>query len=119
MQDYRMLKLIKDTYINDLEIVTISTDENYSVFCSFLERNKDYNWVFLYAEDEDIFIDNYNIKAPPTYFLLDPDGKVAIDPTKTPEQGFMSQFGQIMNWKKRVEDAEKINRGFNIYDNKY
>lgn len=107
LQDYRLLQTIKETYPDDLEIITISTDESFEVFSSFLERNTDYTWTFLYAEDEKHLIDNFNIKAIPSYYLLDPSGRLAVDPTMSPEQGFIHQFGQIMSWKKRAMESEK------------
>lgn len=107
MQDYLLLQTIKETFPEDLEIVTVSYDESYDVFKSFLYRNKDYTWTFLYAEDEKHLIDNFNIKAIPAYFLIDPSGRLAVDPTLSPDQGFINQFGQIMNWKKRALESEK------------
>lgn len=115
MQDYRLLKTIQDTYMDDLQIITVSNDENYGVFCSFLERNKDYNWTFVFNKNKDLLKKVYNIKAMPAYILLDPDGKVAVDPTLSPNQDFISQFGQIMKWKKRVEESEKTD-DFSIFD---
>ncbi|MBK8805233.1 MAG: redoxin domain-containing protein [Bacteroidales bacterium] len=107
-QDYLLLKSIKEYFPTEIEIITISTDQDYNVFKEYLQRNEQFDWLFLYDKEKNQLKHNFNIKAIPSYFLIDPQGRLAIQPTLSPEQGFIRQFAQILAWKKRVEDAEKL-----------
>lgn len=114
MQHYRLLKVISDTFAENLEIITVSNDADFSIFTDFLNKNKDYNWSFVYAENEKDIFKEFNIKALPSYFLFDRDGKLIMNPTSNPDEGFIYQFEQILNWNKQKEAIEKTHSKFDL-----
>ena len=78
-----------------LEIVTIAVDTYDELMHSFL-RNKDYNWKFLYYGHQPNILEEYDIRAFPTYFLIGPDGRLIQSPAPAPGENFESRLFEVM-----------------------
>ncbi len=108
LQDYRLItdlhtKLPKD----EIQIVTISFDQDYDTFKEYIDRNSNYNWQFAYSKDKTL-LELFNVKAMPAYILVDPDGNISLNPAPSPHENFMHYFTMMLKWretsKKMKED---------------
>jgi len=77
----RLYELHKDYY----EIVIISMDESLPHMKRFVEK-KGYSYTFLhYGNQPDVFKD-YDIRAFPTYYFIDKEGKLSMSPAPAPDE---------------------------------
>jgi hypothetical protein len=98
MNEFTMLNTLYEKYSNLLEIVTILVDNDDDVINSFLERSK-YPWCFLHYGNQSKIIREYDIRAFPTYYLIDRQGKLAISPAPGPGEDFEARFFKFLREK--------------------
>ena len=91
-----LLSTISKKFPKELEIVTIMCNGTVSQVREFCKIN-DFKWQFLAAEKPGQVINNYHIKALPSYFLIDPYGKIVLSPCPGPDSNFGSVFVSILN----------------------
>ncbi len=102
IQDLPVLQKIYDKHKDKLEIITVSVDEDFQNTLEIAEK-KDYTWTFLrYSKESDI-LEKYNVKAFPTYYLIDPGGQLALSPAPAPDREFEAKFFQVWNNRKRQQ----------------
>jgi hypothetical protein len=78
-----------------LQIVTILLDNDKNVIKSFLARSN-YQWKFLHYGNQATIIKDYDIRAFPTYYLIDPDGNLALSPSPSPSEDFEAHFFKVL-----------------------
>lgn len=105
LQDYRVLQEMNKKTKRDLHIVTLSAEKNFEVFQEFRNENPQYNWTFLYVADHPEVLQAYELKAMPSYMLLDPNGDLVLRSAPTPLDNFQQKFAEIII-EKRKKDAE-------------
>ena len=91
-----LLSTISKKFQKELEVVTIMCNGSVSQVKEFCKKN-DFKWQFLVAENPKQVINNYHIRALPTYFLIDPYGKIFLSPCPGPDSNFGSVFVSILN----------------------
>ncbi len=101
LNEFVMLDNLYQKYKDRLEIVTIIIDDDENVLKSFLSRSK-YNWKFLYFGHQSGIIKDYDVRAFPTYYLIDPQGKLAMSPAPSPEEDFEARFFQLMRSRGNI-----------------
>jgi peroxiredoxin len=87
LKEFVMLKKLYEKHSNYLEIVTIVIDDEFELAQDFVKRSG-YAWTFLHFENKPQIIQDYDIRAYPTYYLIDNKGKLAISPAPSPIDGF-------------------------------
>jgi len=100
--------ILKDIYTRmrkQLEIVTISADPKFNDMLYFAKENK-YNWVFLDGSNQTEIFKTYNVKAYPSYFLIDPEGNLVLSPSISPAENFEKAFVGYEQYY-RIERARK------------
>ena len=107
LQQFPLLQSMHEKNLRDLKIVTIFVSDDYSDMTDFLLIKKDYKWTFLFAEFDSHVLKNFNIENYPTYFLLNPDGTLALENTPTPFDEFEQTYYDV--YKKWIID-NKNNR---------
>jgi len=107
LQQFPLLQNINEKNLRDLKIVTVFVSEDYSDMTDFLLLKKDYKWTFLFADFDSPVLKNFNIENYPTYFLLNPDGTLALENTPTPFDEFEQTYYDV--YKKWIID-KKNNR---------
>jgi peroxiredoxin len=95
MNEFQMLSSIYDKHHEILEIVTVIVDNDPQVLTSFLERSN-YPWKFLHYANQSTIIRQYDIRAFPTYYLIDREGKLALSPAPSPGEEFEARLFKIM-----------------------
>lgn len=91
LNEFVMLQKLYDRHKQYIEIVTIIIDKNYDAVQSFLTKSG-YSWTFLQYQNQPEVLEQYDIRAFPTYYLIDNEGKLAISPARTPAEGFEIQL---------------------------
>ncbi|WP_291861372.1 TlpA disulfide reductase family protein [Marinilabilia sp.] len=109
-QELRLLPRLLKTFGDNLEIVTILTDDNYEKAAQFVE-DSDYQWKFLHFGMNANVLRNYNIKAVPQYYLISPEGKLIFSPAPAPGENFhdnfIKQYRDYQNEQQRKEQPKR------------
>lgn len=95
LKEYEMLRRLYEKHNAYLEIITIAIDPEYKTYKEFIE-NSDYPWKFLYYGKMPGILMDYDIRAFPTYYLIDPEGKLAISPAPSPSENFEKYLFETM-----------------------
>jgi thiol-disulfide isomerase/thioredoxin len=93
--EFELLKGLYERYKEKLEIVTIDVEEHRAAFTNF-QKNKNWEWKFLYYSNQPQILKSYDIRAYPTYFLIGPDGKLIYSPSPSPAENFESLLVKAM-----------------------
>jgi hypothetical protein len=95
MNEFLMLNNLYDKHKEILEIVTVLIDNDKDVINSYLARSN-YPWLFLHYGNQSTIIKDYDIRAFPTYYLIDRSGKLAISPAPSPGDDFEARFFNLL-----------------------
>jgi peroxiredoxin len=95
LNEFKMLEGLYEKHNKIIEIVTILVDNDYDVINSFLNRSN-YKWKFLHYGNYSAIIREYDVRAFPTYYLIDPDGKLIVSPAPSPGEEFEARLFKIM-----------------------
>ncbi len=108
-QEIILLHKIYEENPKRLEIVTIFVSEDVSEMKEFLKQNKQYKWTFLHCKIDNEVLKNYDITAYPTYFLINPEGKLILDSGLSPDENFGKLFNsEQKKWDKKSDKNNTI-----------
>ena len=85
IKEFGMLQNLYENHKDHFDIVMICMDETFSQMKRFVEM-KGYSYTFLYYGNQSEVFKDYDIRAFPTYYFIDKDGKLAISPAPSPDQ---------------------------------
>jgi peroxiredoxin len=85
LKEYELIKSLIEKLPGKFEVVTICADENFNVMKEYLKKSG-YNWTFLHYANQPDILKEYDIRVFPTYFLIDPDGKMVLSPAPSPAE---------------------------------
>lgn len=93
--EFEQVKKLFQKHSDKLNIITVLADENFVDSKKFI-KGKQLPWVFLHYGNHPQILKEYDIRAFPTYFLINPEGKMAISPAPSPAENFeMSLFKEM------------------------
>jgi peroxiredoxin len=95
LKEFPFLKAIYETHKEYLEVVTIMVTEDIETMKGFMERN-DYNWTALFYGNDEELLQDYNVRAFPTSYLLDREGVLVLSPAALATEGLEMQLFRIM-----------------------
>jgi len=99
-KQFEALKNLQENYPKYLNVVTISADENFSSMNDlFLEKK--YDWEILHFGYHEQILEDYRVKVFPMYYLIDPQGKLVMNPAPSPEENFEQYFIGILKTRLR------------------
>jgi peroxiredoxin len=99
-KQFESLKKLQESYPKHLNVVSISADQDFSTIINDFEEKK-YKWELLhYANNEDV-IEEYQVKVFPMYYLIDPTGKLIMNPAPTPAENFEQYLINILRSRLR------------------
>ena len=92
---FPILSDLADDFRDSLVVVSISIDESTQEMKNQV-INKNYSWPFLHLGDDPVLLNEYDIRAYPTYFLLDKEGKFIGSPAPSPMDNFKDYFTNVL-----------------------
>ncbi len=117
LQDFALLRKLKERLGGQLAVVCISTDRKYEDFQTFV-RNTDFPFTFLYYGRQPQLLQDYDIRAYPTYFLLDESGRIILSPAPGPSEDLprlLYEQYKLRGWplpsQKRKKPFSRYKRG--------
>ena len=85
LQDFAVLERLHKQYGEHLQILMISADATAERVREFT-RQTSYPWPFLFYGRQPELIREFDVRAYPTYYLLDTDGKLLYSPAPSPQE---------------------------------
>ncbi len=95
IKEFAMLENLYKKHKDHFEIIIISMDESLPQMKRFIEM-KNYSVKFLYYGNQSDILKDYDIRAFPTYYFIDKEGKLAITPAPSPDQNSEFAIFKIM-----------------------
>lgn len=99
--DIELLKQIhKEVPPEMMEIVTVFVGESRDAMKSFLKKDGEIKWKFLWYNFDNELLKKYNIRAFPMYYLINPEGNLSMNPAPSPQEDFAVKFSTVFRrWK--------------------
>ncbi len=101
LKEFDQLKKLQEKHGKLIKIVAISADESLSNIRDFLSKYK-YTWTFLHYGGQPDIIKEYDIRAFPTFFLIDKEGKLAMSPATSPSENFEEHLYKYLQAKREL-----------------
>jgi len=114
LQELEILKKMHSKKFEMLEIVSICVCDNIEEMQNLVKENA-YTWPILYYSKNKDLLKAYNVRAYPTYYLINPEGKLAMSPAFPPsEASFEDRYSDILKaWKIEQERHKTKGSGIN------
>jgi hypothetical protein len=90
-----LMKGFWETYHENLALVVILEDDEIEKNAAMLEANG-FEWTVLRGMTRRDIYDSFNVRIMPTYFLIDPQGRMAGSQAPWPDENFEMQFANIL-----------------------
>lgn len=101
LQDFEILKSFHENHKSDFKIVSICIDDDFERIKKHFNENG-YDWTLLNYGLQKNIISDYNVKAYPSYYLVNPNGKLSLSPALSPRENFeLSFFNIFRDFEKR------------------
>ena len=95
IKEFEMLRSLYERHQKNFEIVVICMDENLPQMKHFVERKR-FPYTFLhYGNQVEVFKD-YDIRAFPTYYFINKQGKLSLSPAASPDENVELQIFKVM-----------------------
>jgi peroxiredoxin len=94
-----LMKQFQITYAEDLAVVVVIEDDQLEKNAALL-KNVGFEWTVLRGMTRKEIYENYNVRILPTYFLIDPQGRMAGSQAPWPDENFEMQFSNILKATK-------------------
>lgn len=90
-----LMKQFQIKYANDLAIVVVIEDDQIEKNVDLLKADG-FEWTVLRGQTRREIYDTYNVRILPTYFLIDPQGRMAGSQAPWPDENFEMQFSNVL-----------------------
>ncbi len=100
LQELKLIPELKKKYGDKIAFVSISLDEDTVQLKKFLAKNPKYDWVILHYAGSKQVKEDYEIRALPSYFLINAFGNFVQAPALKPSQSIESTFWDICKRKR-------------------
>ncbi|MDA3865709.1 MAG: TlpA disulfide reductase family protein [Salinivirgaceae bacterium] len=94
------LKMLAEKHKKNLEIVSINMGSSYEKASQYFDA-QGYNWTLLDGNIVGGLRQAYNVKAFPMFYLIDPEGNLAMHPTPSPDNHFEWYFFNLIKQRER------------------
>jgi peroxiredoxin len=101
LKELEQLKWVREKYGKYVKVVTISVDESLSDVQRFVKKSG-YKWTFLHYGNQPDILKDYDIRAFPTYYLIDPQGKLVWSPAPSPNENFEAKLFEELKAKGKL-----------------
>lgn len=101
LKELEQLKWVHEKFGKYVKVVTISVDESLGDIRSFVKKSG-FKWTFLHYGNQPDILKEYDIRAFPTYYLIDPEGKLVWSPAPTPNENFEPRLFEELRAKGKL-----------------
>ena len=101
MMEYPYLQSFLERHADYLQVVNVMVASSEQAVADFMERNG-YDWLALYFGGNTSILRDYLIRAFPSAYLIDPDGKLVLSPSPLPSDGFEQRLFRIMRSRGEI-----------------
>lgn len=101
LKELEQLKWVREKFGKYVKIVTISVDESLGDVRSFVKKSG-FKWTFLHYGNQPDVLKEYDIRTFPTYYLIDPDGKLVWSPAPSPNENFEARLFEELRAKGKL-----------------
>ncbi len=108
-KDILLLKALADKNLEQLKIVLVFKEDNPAQIKSFLKDLKIKDITILHSDDGGKVIEDYGVRAFPTYFLINPEGRLSLISAPGPSENFESVYFKIRQ-ERKIKEARKNNK---------
>ncbi|MDO4461363.1 MAG: TlpA disulfide reductase family protein [Bacteroidia bacterium] len=117
VKDMAALDAMQTKYQKDIQVVGIFTDEKSDQLAARM-KNAKHNWLPLTYVTQQSILSEYNVVALPTYYLIDPDGRISLSPAPSPTEKLEQAIAnQMISYKRELAKRPKQrNQAKSIYD---
>jgi hypothetical protein len=95
VNEMKLIKELKDKYGDYIYFLSLCTDKSKEGFETFITQHPNYNWDMVYIGEDSGILNQYDVKTIPAYFLINPEGFIALSPAKGPSPD--GQYQSIEN----------------------
>lgn len=95
-----LLKQLYEKHKNDFRVVSIAVDDDFKRTIQYF-KDKQYNWMLLNGNNNEKLLQDYRVKVYPSYYLINPDGKLDMSPAPTPSENFEWHFFSLLKNQER------------------
>lgn len=106
LQEFRVLDDLQKKFAEHLQIVVVSTD-TYANFKAYNQQNNP-GWMVLHYANQPAIMKEYDIRAYPTSFLIDPQGKLLSSPAPAPSENFELRFNELLHKTGKLRSEPEI-----------
>lgn len=115
MKDMPALSGIQRKYKRDMIVVGIMTDEESNKLDNYFGKKK-IEWTMLSYNIMQSVVLDYGVESLPSYFIIDPDGRIAVSPAPAPTENFESVIASEMKRYKSEKLRRRPQKENTIYD---
>ena len=90
-----LMKGFQQTYQKNLALVVVIEDEDFEKNAELLKADG-FEWTVLRGMSRREIYESFNVRILPTYFLIDPQGRMAGSQAPWPDENFEMQFANIL-----------------------
>ena len=95
LKEFPFLNALYKVHMHHLEIVTIMVTEEIGAMVDFMQKNN-YGWTALFYGNSEQLLADYDVRAFPTSYLLDKEGRIVQSPAVLATEGLEEQLFRIM-----------------------
>lgn len=107
LKELQLLEKLYPTYKNDIQIIAVNMDDDFTAFKKYLREHRSQQFTFLYGVGDPLITEKYNIRAIPHAVLLDHEGKRQFQHTRLPSEGAEDDFKRIKLNNKKSPSGRK------------
>ncbi len=115
IKDLPALEALSNRYKKNLVVVGIVTNENMEEAEAYFKNNP-VSWPILPFTSGQRIVFDYNISVLPAYYLINPEGKMALSPAPNPGDNFSKVFNDIFQTYSNQQIRKERPKEKNIYD---
>lgn len=98
--NFEQIKKLKEVFGEQIEFLSLASDIDPLRFRNRLKQ-KEFTWPIVRIEEDNSILKDYQIKAFPSYVIIDPEGKVYQYPAMGPQDGVEKVFVKIQREQLR------------------
>lgn len=107
-RDQSLLPDLREEYGDVVEIVTVVVDSPREDYQNYVSANQQFKWDILYDNSGYESRNQYNVRSLPMYFLIDPEGNLALSPAPSPTDGIVENLYPIL---QKARESQKLKVG--------